>query len=164
MKVLFGNTPDTSPFRFKFWQPVKFSDNPAKFPNSQWIHGRFLGIAWDSGDVFTFQVWSTLDGNWRHGTNYVCNVVRLCKAPLIRPDNPSKKKNFTFQRKVQTKKRRSNGSQIFCLVNVPEEEISTATTKDKRGDNESNTDNRSETTTVGVLTTQEQLPTSTTDL
>ncbi len=36
---------------------------------------RFLGIAWDSGDEFTFKIWSEPDGDWRKGREYTCNVV-----------------------------------------------------------------------------------------
>ena len=27
--------------------------------------GRFLGMAWYTGDMFTFKVWSEPDGDWR---------------------------------------------------------------------------------------------------
>ena len=39
-EVLNGDTADISPFRFKFWEPVKFLDNPG-FPESRWTMGRF---------------------------------------------------------------------------------------------------------------------------
>ena len=45
------------------------------FPQSQWVMGRFLAIAWDSGDLFTFKVWSEPDGKWQKGGEFVRNVV-----------------------------------------------------------------------------------------
>ena len=74
-ELLNGDTADISAFRFKFWQPIKYIDN-AQFPESRWSMGRFLGIAWDTGDLFTFKVWSEPDGDWRKGQEYVRNVVR----------------------------------------------------------------------------------------
>ena len=41
--------------------------------------GRFLGIAWDDGDIFTFKVWSELDGKWDKGREFTINDV----LPLI---------------------------------------------------------------------------------
>ncbi len=73
-EVLNGETADISAFRFKFWQPVKFYD-PKGFPGSRWVMARFLGIAWDSGDAFTFKIWSEPDGDWKKGREYTRNVV-----------------------------------------------------------------------------------------
>jgi len=50
-EVLNGDTPDISPFRFKFWEPIKFYVAKQPFPKSRWIQGRFLGIAWETGDM-----------------------------------------------------------------------------------------------------------------
>ena len=57
IELLNGDTPDISPFRFNFWEPIKFLDS-TQFPESRWVYGRFLGIAWETGDMFTFKVWS----------------------------------------------------------------------------------------------------------
>ena len=64
-EVLNGDTSDISPFRFRFWEPIKFYAKKQPFPASQWIMGRYLGIAWDTGDLFTFQVWSEPNGKWQ---------------------------------------------------------------------------------------------------
>ena len=39
--------------------------------------GRFIGIAWDTGDLFTFKVWSEPDGDWKKGREYTRNMVRI---------------------------------------------------------------------------------------
>ena len=77
-EVLNGDTADISPFRFKFWQPIKFMFN-GKYPESRWMIGRFLGIAWDTGDLFIFRVWSEPDGDWKKGGEFTQNVVRTKK-------------------------------------------------------------------------------------
>ena len=53
---LTGNTPDISVFRFHFWQRVEYYDPTVKQPNDGWVAARFLGIAWDSGDIMTYYV------------------------------------------------------------------------------------------------------------
>ena len=58
---LTGNTPDISMFRFHFWQMIEYYNPMVKQPNDGWTMGRFLGIAWDSGDNLTFYVESTSD-------------------------------------------------------------------------------------------------------
>ena len=51
---LSGETPDISVFRFHFWQEIEFYDPMVKQPHDGWTSGRFLGIAWDSGDRMTY--------------------------------------------------------------------------------------------------------------
>ena len=51
---LTGETPDLSPFRFHFWEPIEYFDTSMKQPASGWKPGRFLGIDWDSGDFLTY--------------------------------------------------------------------------------------------------------------
>ena len=81
-KVLNGDTADISPFRFKFWQPVKFFDKVG-FPQSRWVMARFIGIAWESGDHLTFKVWSEPDGDWTKGREFTRNAVRSRLASEI---------------------------------------------------------------------------------
>ena len=50
-----------------------------KYPESRWMIGRFLGIAWDTGDLFIFRVWSEPDGDWKKGGEFTQNVVRTKK-------------------------------------------------------------------------------------
>ena len=52
-----GSTPDISVFRFEFYQRVKFRRSKMHFPSSSGMQtGRFLGIAWNAGDTFTYYV------------------------------------------------------------------------------------------------------------
>ena len=55
-EILTGDTPDISVFRFHFWQKIEYYEPALKQPYDGWMPGRFLGIAWDSGDAMTFYV------------------------------------------------------------------------------------------------------------
>jgi len=122
-EVLNGDTADISPFRFKFWQPVKFFDKVG-FPQSRWVMARFIGIAWESGDHFTFKVWSEPDGDWTKGREFTRNVVRnrLASEMSTLSEETPDMKSFKFQKKVRSKKRKSNRKNAFDLVDIPEME------------------------------------------
>ena len=128
-EMLNGDTADISPFRFSFWQPIKFMDN-AQFPDSTWSMGRFLGIAWDTGDAFTFKVWSEPDGKWQAGREFTRNVVRTraeSEMPLNEEIDPELSR-FKFQRMTRTKKRKRSNEFVYELTDVPEyEEIDDTT-------------------------------------
>jgi hypothetical protein len=53
---LTGDTPDISVFRFHFWEPIEYYEPCTKQPGDGWLKGRFLGIAWDSGDSLTYYI------------------------------------------------------------------------------------------------------------
>ena len=53
---LTGETPDISLFRFHFWELIEYYDPNEKQPHDGWKKGRFLGIAWDSGDYMTYKI------------------------------------------------------------------------------------------------------------
>ena len=120
-EMLNGETPDISPFRFKFWQPIKFYDIK-NFPGSRWTMGRYLGIAWDTGDHFTFKLWSEPNGDYKKGREYTRNVVRprndgeIYDTSLEVPDTSQ----FQFQKKVLDKKRKRGSEQSFILRTLPE--------------------------------------------
>ena len=78
MEVLNGETPDISMFRFKFWEPVWYYENPAKWPSSTKLPGRWIGIAWNHGDDFTYRIWTTPENDWRKGREIIRNVV-MCR-------------------------------------------------------------------------------------
>jgi hypothetical protein len=59
MEKMYGNKPDISMFQFRFWETVWYFKPTAKFPASNFIPGRFVGIAWDCGDSFTYKIWTT---------------------------------------------------------------------------------------------------------
>ena len=52
----FGETPDTSCLRFKFYQPIRIYNPFSKFPHDRWQKGRYLGVAEDVGDDITYIV------------------------------------------------------------------------------------------------------------
>jgi hypothetical protein len=56
MEKLHGHTPDISMFRFVFWEPVWYYEPTAKFPQPNFLPGRFVGIAWDHGGALTYQI------------------------------------------------------------------------------------------------------------
>jgi hypothetical protein len=53
-KILHGDTPDISVFRFSFFEPIFYLNPYATFPQPNMLPGRFLGIARTTGDSFTF--------------------------------------------------------------------------------------------------------------
>ena len=57
------------------------------FPESHWNMGRFIGIAWDTGDMFTFKVWSEPDGKWKNGQELTSNII-ITRAEREIPEDP----------------------------------------------------------------------------
>ena len=56
-ELVFGYTPDISAFyNFSFYQKVRYLNKSIKFPLNKELPGRFLGIAWDTGDLMTFRI------------------------------------------------------------------------------------------------------------
>ena len=122
-EVLNGDTPDISPFRFSFWQEIEYFEPTAKFPESRWCKGRFLGIAWHSGDDFTFKIWTEPDGKgWKGGRELVRNIVRARKKSEDEvKQEPEDMSHFKFQKKTRTKKRRGRRRQtVFQLEDIEE--------------------------------------------
>ena len=54
--IVDGYTPDISPFRFHFWEPIWYYQPGQKSPKSSWLPGRWLGFAHSVGDHFTYYV------------------------------------------------------------------------------------------------------------
>jgi hypothetical protein len=55
-ETLHGDTPDISIFRFHFYEPILYLDTSASFSHDNMPPSRFLGIAHNTGDSFTFLV------------------------------------------------------------------------------------------------------------
>lgn len=51
-----GETADLSMFRYHFWQPIHYYEPNAPFPEPNLLPGRWLGIAWDTGDRLTYRI------------------------------------------------------------------------------------------------------------
>ena len=126
--MLNGDTADIFPFRFTFWEPVKFLDHLG-FPESRWTMGRFLGIAWDTGDLFTFKIWSEPDGKWQNGREFTRSVVQKHDESKISLDTPEllDLSQFWFQRMYKPQKRKHKNELIYELRDAPE-------TKERIGD------------------------------
>jgi len=54
MEIIDGETPDISPFRFYFWEPVWYLEGSARQPERNWVKGRFEGMAWTTGDQMCY--------------------------------------------------------------------------------------------------------------
>ena len=83
-----GMTPDISMFRFGFWEPVWYYEPTASFPHSNFLPGRFIGIAWQHGDAFTYRIWTTPSGDWKDGRELIRNVVKS-RAGVASPPTPN---------------------------------------------------------------------------
>jgi Reverse transcriptase (RNA-dependent DNA polymerase) len=56
LEILTGDTPDISVFRFKPYEPVFYLKAKATLDQREWVKGRFLGIAWSTGDQMCYRV------------------------------------------------------------------------------------------------------------
>ena len=148
-EVLNGETADLSPFRFTFWQEIDYYEPTAKFPQKRWRKGRFIGIAWDSGDEFTYKIWTEPDDKgWENGQELVRNVIRARKTPAKDQEEDSKPEDmshFKFQKMERTKKRRGRRRKVVYSLRDIEER--------KEGDDEDMED-MSEGAAVDERTTQ----------
>jgi Reverse transcriptase (RNA-dependent DNA polymerase) len=57
-EMIDGDTPDISVFRFKFWEPIWYLVNTKKFPDQRFLRGRFVGIAWTTGDSMCYRIYT----------------------------------------------------------------------------------------------------------
>ena len=111
-EVMNGDTADISAFQFTFWQEIEYYEPSAKFPQYRWQNGRFIGIAWDLGDQFTFYVWMEPDdGGWNKGQELTHNIIRPRRKKLDDIQEETKDPEMEdmthfkkIQKKVHTKK------------------------------------------------------------
>ena len=82
-----GETPDISVFRFHFWEEIEYYDPTLKQPNNGWIPGRFLGIAWDSGDYMTYIIETKNENN--RPSILIRSTVRSRHPHITSPDRSS---------------------------------------------------------------------------
>jgi hypothetical protein len=51
-----GDTPDISVFRFHFWESVWYLHKTSLMKDRKWMRGRFVGVAWHTGDSLCYKV------------------------------------------------------------------------------------------------------------
>ena len=102
-----GETPDISVFRFYFWQPVWYYEPTAKYPSPNFLPGRFVGIAWDHGDAFTYKIWTEPDNDWTKGTELIRNIVKPRGQDVTQAAHDHS--GLGFQRKDADKQRSRKG-------------------------------------------------------
>jgi hypothetical protein len=56
LEILTGDTQDISVFHFKPYEPAWFLNTKATLQHCEWVKGRFLGIAWSTGDQMFYRV------------------------------------------------------------------------------------------------------------
>jgi hypothetical protein len=106
MEKMFGHTPDISMFRFHFWEPVWYYEPTAKYPKSNFLPGRFVGIAWDHGDAFTYKIWTTPDSEWTKGTELIRNVVKSRSSTETEPRADYDESSLLFAKTKNTRTQR----------------------------------------------------------
>jgi hypothetical protein len=99
-----GHTPDISMFRFQFWEPVWYYEPTAKYPSPNFLPGRFIGIAWDHGDAFTYEIWTTPNNIWENGTKLIRNVVQSRQTEDADPRVEYDDNDLDFTKQDPTKK------------------------------------------------------------
>ena len=101
-----GFTPDISMFRFRFWEPIWYYEPTAKYPRPNFLPGRFVGIAWDCGDAFTYKVWTTPNNDWSKGLELVRNVVRSRQYTDVEPKVSYQDLDLKFEGRKKTKQQK----------------------------------------------------------
>jgi hypothetical protein len=86
-------------FRFRFWEPVWYYELTAKYPAPNFLPRRFVGIAWDHGDAFTYEIWTTPDNVWEDGTKLIRNVVKSRQIEDADPKFDYNDKDLDFTKK-----------------------------------------------------------------
>ena len=106
---LLGETPDISVFRFHFWEPIEFYDHTVKQPNDGWMPGRFLGIAWESGDAMTYYIEPETALPHHRNRILIRSTVRSRKRKTLpssftpiagEPTTSTQETDFSFENKV----------------------------------------------------------------
>ena len=84
---VFGDSPDISPFyKFSFYQDIIYKDVTSSFPHSTDKPGKFLGIAWDHGDILTYII--EVSKPWKSGDPTVRHQALIRSAvEVANPDN-----------------------------------------------------------------------------
>ncbi len=106
IEVLDGHKPDISVFRFAFFQPVWYYEPAARYPDPNFCPGRFVGIAWDHGDAFTYRIWTCPPGKpLTEGTELIRNIVKP-QQPDMNELTPSISAKWDLEARLSSQKKR----------------------------------------------------------
>jgi hypothetical protein len=140
MEKLHGHTPDISMFRFSFWEPVFYYEPTAKYPKPNFLPGRFVGIAWDHGDAFTYKIWTTPNNDHTKGLELIRNVVRSRHPQESEPKVAYEDSDLAFTRAKtttkQTSKQRKRAAKRPASDDETEPQVDTPQTFDDIGSEE----------------------------
>ena len=76
MEVSTGFTPDISVFRFHIWEPIWYYDPTVKQPRDNLRKARWLGIAWQAGDAFTYYIQTERPQNEGRNVILIRSVIK----------------------------------------------------------------------------------------
>jgi hypothetical protein len=100
-----GMTPDISAFRFTFFEPVWYYEPTAKYPEPNFLPGRFVGIAWNHGDALTYRIWTCPSGrSIADGQELIRNIVKSRNENATATDLPAY--ILEFERGQRSRKRK----------------------------------------------------------
>ncbi len=155
-ELLDGITPDISVFRFSFFEPVWYYEPTAKYPDPNFLPGRFVGIAWNHGDAFTYRIWTCPNGKYSEGQELIRNIVKarveggaFGTIPTIElefnpgkrkkrkrhkmseeVDNPEGQRNAKLQRREEPVAKRRVDSQVSFSAPTPIIDVNSSVTEE----------------------------------
>jgi hypothetical protein len=122
MEKMFGQTPDMSMFRFHFWKPIWYFKPTAKYPNSNFLPGRFVCIAWEHGNAFTYRIWTTPDNDWKKGCKLIRNVVKSRSLTETEPRVDYNESSLVLAKTKVTRTQQRKATRSSKKKNRPREE------------------------------------------
>ena len=125
---LTGETPDISVFRFHFWELIEYYDPTVKQPHNGWTTGRFLGIAWDSGDHMTYKI-EPSDTNPRNPQVLIRSTIRPYQAPQVTESHQDSGEMESLNRLDNLNPDETNGTLDIQLSREPEHDEETQSTQ-----------------------------------
>jgi hypothetical protein len=120
MEGMYGHTPDISMFRFAFWEPVWYYEPTAKYPKPNFLPGRFVGIAWNHGDAFTYKIWTTPNNDWEQGLELIRNVVHGRQHEDCTPRAAYTESDLALTKKKPSKKQRARNKKQTQIDGAPD--------------------------------------------
>jgi hypothetical protein len=106
MEKMFGRMPDILMFRFHFWETVWYFERTAKYPKSNFLPGRFVGITWQHGNALTYKIWTTPNGDWHKSCELIRNVVKSRSKTENEPRADYDEASLAWERTTMTKTQR----------------------------------------------------------